>query len=523
MQRFWSILSPQYNLLKFLRICHKVKENENKRKFSGMPQLIHRKVRLGLVIASRAFFSPQPCRDVRDQVTQLFADLGVELSTLPYEATLNGAVQSVADAQLYAEHFKKERDEIDGLVICLPNFGDEIAIAELVSRANLNVPILLQACNDEIDKVDVHSRRDAFCGKISLANNFWQYGVPFTETTNHTVDADSDEFRQDVERFTRVCRTVRGLRNARIGSIGARTGAFQTMRYSEKLLQGSGVTVVTADLSEMISAADNVSDTDSALVAMRDKIQNYGKIDAHITAAQIDKQAKWTIAVNRWIEENECDISAIQCWRSLQDNFGCATCLTMSMAGEELMPSACEVDVMGALSMYALALASMAPPALLDWNNNYGQEADKCVCTHCGNFPKSFMGDVPNIGELDILGEAIGRSKCFGAVKGKVQPGPMTYFRMSSDDQAGTLKCYVGEGTFTDDPFPMDGGIAVVQLAELRKLMAFVTQNGFEHHVAMVRGHYGEVVNEAVTRYLRLPTYHHGGEVLPTFQTPARF
>ena len=484
---------------------------------------IRRKVTLGLVIGSRAFFSAAPCKTARDEVLAQLARLGIDVVTLPYEATANGAVQSIPDAELYAQHFKANRDRIDGLVICLPNFGDEIAIAELVSRARLNVPILLQASNDEVDRVDVHSRRDAFCGKISVTNNFWQYGVPFTETTSHTCDTGGAEFGADLDRFARVCRTVKGLRGARLGAIGARTGAFQTMRYSEKLLQAAGITVVTVDLSEMMGAAGAIADDDPAMIAKMDKIKAYGTIPTHIQPAQIVKQAKWTLAVNRWIEANGCDASAIQCWRSLQDNFGCATCVTMSMMGEELMPSACEVDIMGALSMYALALASGAPPAILDWNNNYGYEADLCVCTHCGNFPKSFIGDTPEISELDVLGESIGRSKCFGAVKGKVKPGPMTYFRLSSDDRAGTLKCYLGEGEFTDHPFGMDGGIATTRVKDLRQLLRFVTQNGFEHHVAMVRGHHADVVSEAVTRYLNWPFYHHGQPPEPALTQPRRF
>jgi L-fucose isomerase-like protein len=480
-----------------------------------MMPVIRRKVSLGVVIGSRAFFSPAPCKTARDEVLGQLARLGIEAITLPFEATANGAVQSIADAELYARHFRAHADRIDGLVICLPNFGDEIAVAELVSRARLNVPILLQASNDEVDKVSVHDRRDAFCGKISVTNNFWQYRVPFTETTSHTCDTGGAEFGADLARFAAVCRTVRGLRGARIGSIGARTGAFQTMRYSEKLLQDAGVTVVTVDLSEMMGAAGAIAPDDADLTATLARIKGYGRIPAHITDGQIEKQARWTLAVNRWIAANGCDASAIQCWRSLQDNFGCATCVTMSMMGEDLMPSACEVDVMGALSMYALALASSAPPALLDWNNNYGSEPDLCVCTHCGNYPKSFIGDEPEIGELDVLGESIGRSNCFGAVKGKVKPGPMTFFRLSSDDRAGTLKSYLGQGEFTEHPFAMDGGIAVTRVDGLRKLLKFITRNGFEHHVAMVRGHHAAVVEEAVTTYLRLPLYHHRAEAEP--------
>jgi L-fucose isomerase-like protein len=181
----------------------------------------------------------------------------------------------------------------------------------------------------------------------------------------------------------------------------------------------------------------------------------------------------------------------------------------MSMMGEKLSPSACEVDVMGAVSMYALALAAHAPSAILDWNNNYGYEADTCVCTHCGNYPKSFLGSTPEISELDVLGGVLGKEKCFGAVKGKVKAGPMTYFRASTDDRLGVVKTYVGEGEFTDDPFAMDGGIAVTKVARLRRLLGFVARNGFEHHVAMVRGHCAEVVAEATGRYLGWPTYRH--------------
>jgi len=471
-----------------------------------------RQIRLGLVVGSREFFNGAPALEARSQLMAQLERLNVGAAILPIEATKNGAVQSRDDARRYAAYFREQRDSIDGLVICLPNFGDEIAIAELVTEARLGVPILLQASNDEIDKVDVASRRDAFCGKFSVANNFYQYGVPFTDTTSHTSDVDGEEFAGDLDRFVRTCRVARGLRHARIGAIGARTGAFQTMRFSEKLLQASGLTVVTVDLSEIIGAANAILDDGPEVKAKLEEIAAYGRIPAHIKRENIVRQAKWTLAVDRWIADNECDASSIQCWRSLQDNFGCATCLTMSMMGEKLSPSACEVDVMGAVSMYALALAAEAPSAILDWNNNYGREADKCVCTHCGNFPKSFIGAAPEISELDVIGSVVGKEKCFGAVKGKVRAGPMTFFRASTDDRQGVVKAYVGEGDFTDDPFAMDGGIAVARVARLRPLLGFIARNGFEHHVAMVRGHYAEAVNEAVTRYLGWPIHRHEAE-----------
>ena len=474
-----------------------------------MIRQMQKTITLGVVVGSRQFFNGAPALKSRSDILAQLDALGIEGLLLPADATENGAVQSRDDARRYAAFFREHRDEIDGLAILLPNFGDEIAIVELVTMAGLNVPILLQASNDEIDKVDVHSRRDAFCGKISVANNFHQLGVPFTDTHAHTCDVDGPRFRDDLDRFARICRTVRGLRNARIGAIGARTSPFQTMRYSEKLLQASGITVVTVDLSEILAGAGKLSDDDPAVKTKLDEVFAYGTIPDHIDRANILKQAKWGLTVDRWVEANECDASSIQCWSSLQENFGCATCLSMSMMGEKLMPSACEVDVMGAVSMYALALASGTPSAILDWNNNYGNAADKCVCTHCGNFPKAFIGAEPEISNLDVLGTVLGPERCFGAVKGKVKPGPMTFFRVSSDDGIGALKSYLGEGAFTDDPFPMDGGIAVTRVARLRDLLTVIIRNGFEHHVAMVRGNHAAVVDEAVRRYLRWPTYHH--------------
>lgn len=472
-------------------------------------KMFEKKVSLGLIIASREFFNGTLALDARRDVIAQLDKLGIGYHILPVDATNNGTVETKEDVRKYVQLFDEHRHDIDGFVVLLPNFGDEIAVIETIQRSKLNVPVLVQASNDDLDKVDLRGRRDSFCGKLSVCNNLYQYGIDFTDTTTHTSDIASDEFAADLDRFARVCRTVKGLKNARIGSIGARTGAFQTVRFSEKILQASGVTVVTVDLSEILGAAQAINSDAPEVKAQLDKIASYGRIPAHIKQENIVKQAKLSLAVNRWIEENECDASAIQCWTSVQDNYGCATCLSMSMLSERLMPSACEVDVAGAISMYALALASGAPPALLDWNNNYGREPNKCVGTHCGNFPKSFLGVEPEISNLDVLGTTIGPEKCFGAVKGKVAPGPMTYFRISTDDRLGKVKGYVGQGAFTADPFAIDGGIAVIDLPRMRDLFTHLCRQGFEHHVAMVRGSHADVVDEAVSRYLKWDVYHH--------------
>jgi L-fucose isomerase-like protein len=471
--------------------------------------IMKKKISFGLIVGTRGFFNPKLAQEGREQLLKKLDSLGHSYVILPDNATPNGAIESLADARKCAKLFQEKREHLDGIIVVLPNFGDELGIVQTLDMAKLDVPVLIQACNDRLDAVDVHGRRDAFCGKLSVCNNLYQYGIPFTDTSEHTCDIDSDVFQEDIDFFARLCRVVKGLRNARVGSIGARPAAFQTVRFSEKLLQHSGITVVPVDLSEIISKAQQLDSQSKKVQKKLSQIEEYGDIPDYIQEENILKQARLSLVIDDWMEENELDASAVQCWTSIQDNYGCATCLSMSLMGERYMPSACEVDITGVISMYALLLASGSIPGFLDWNNNYGAEEDKCVCTHCSNFPKSFMGNDIEISNLDILGETLGRQKCFGAIKGHVAAGPMTYFRISTDDPRGKIKTYLGEGEFTDDPFDMDGGIAVCKIPRLRALLAYLCRHGFEHHVAMTRTHCADVVNEAISKYMKWDLYYH--------------
>lgn len=374
--------------------------------------------------------------------------------------------------------------------------------------ADLNVPILVQACDDENDKVDLDSRRDAFCGKISVCNNLYQYGIPFTDTTLHTYSIYSELLAKDINKFAGICRVVNGLRHARVGAIGARPAGFQTVRASEKLLQKSGITVVPVDLSEILGAARKIEDTDVELLKKLEEIKCYAVVPKEYNDKLV-LQAKFGVAVERWIEANQIDAVAVQCWDSLEQNYGCAACVTMSMLGEKLLPAACEVDIAGAVSMYALTLAAQGQSALLDWNNNFAEDRNKCVCTHCGNFPKSFVRNDLKLGTLGVLGRTLGKVNTFGAVYGKVTKGDFTFFRISTDDTKGVIKAYLGTGEITDDPYGMDGCIAVTKVDNLQILMKHICKNGFEHHVAMVRNDVKDILNEAIEGYLGWNLYVH--------------
>lgn len=464
----------------------------------------------GIIIGTRAYFNSELAKDVRKQLLRTLAGEGYDYVILPEDATPTGSssIETREDGLKCAELFRQNRDRIDGIIVSLPNFGFEIGIINAISVADLNVPILVQACDDENDKVDLDSRRDAFCGKISVCNNLYQYGIPFTDTTLHTYSIYSELLAKDINKFAGICRVVNGLRHARIGAIGARPAGFQTVRASEKLLQKSGITVVPVDLSEILGAARKIEDTDVELLKKLEEIKCYAVVPKEYSDKLV-LQAKFGVAVERWIEANQIDAVAVQCWDSLEQNYGCAACVTMSMLGEKLLPAACEVDIAGAVSMYALTLAAQGQSALLDWNNNFAEDRNKCVCTHCGNFPKSFVRNDLKLGTLGVLGRTLGKVNTFGAVYGKVTKGDFTFFRISTDDTKGTIKAYLGTGEITDDPYGMDGCIAVTKVDNLQILMKHICRNGFEHHVAMVRNDVKDILNEAIEGYLGWNLYVH--------------
>jgi len=464
----------------------------------------------GVIIGTRAYFNSELARDVRKQLLKTIEELGYEYIILPEDATPTGSssIETREDGLKCARLFRDNRDVIDGIIVSLPNFGFEIGIINAISDADLNVPILVQACDDENDKVDLDSRRDAFCGKISVCNNLYQYGIPFTDTTLHTYSIYDELLAKDLKKFAAICRVVNGLRHCRIGQIGTRPLGFNTCRASEKLLQRSGITVVPADLSEILAAAQKVTDDDKRFIDKCESIKHYAEVP-ETYREKLKLQAKFGVAVEAWIEANDVDAVAIQCWDSLEQNYGCAACVTMSMLSDKLIPAACETDIAGAVSMYALMLASGNAPALLDWNNNFAEDRNKCVCTHCGNFPKSFVNNNLKLGPLGVLGRTLGKINTFGAVYGKVTEGPFTFFRLSTDDTKGTIKTYLGKGQITNDPYGMDGCIAVTQVNNLQKLMKYICKNGFEHHVAMCRADVVDVLDEAINSYLGWDCYVH--------------
>lgn len=462
---------------------------------------------LGVIIGNRDFFPDKLVGEARGEIIELFKKLNITPILLSDADTKLGGVETFAEAQKCAALFKKHADEIDGILVVLPNFGDEKGVAEAIKLSGLTVPVLIQGYPDDLAKMDVVNRRDAWCGKISVCNNLYQYGIKYSLTTKHVVSPRDESFVNDLKNFTAVCRVVNGLRKVRIGAVGARPTAFNTVRYSEKLLQRNGISVTTVDLSEILGNANKLTKDDASVKAKLEKIHAY--TNTGLTPPdKLVQIAKLDVVLADFMVENSLDATAIQCWTSIQKNYGCNVCTSMSMMSENMLPSACEVDVTGTLSMYAMQLASGSPSALVDWNNNYADDDSKCVLFHCGNWAKSFLPDI-TISTAPILGTSVGTQNTYGALDGRTPASPLTFGRISTDDCKGIIKAYVGEGELTDDALKTFGNRAVAQINNLQGLMNYVCRNGFEHHVVMNASKTAGILKEAFENYLGWETYVH--------------
>ncbi len=473
-------------------------------------------VTLGLITGNRGFFPDHLCESGRDTMLKVLAGQGIEVITLTAEDTKFGSVETLDEARKCADLFRRHRDEIDGVLVTLPNFGDERAVANSLRWADLGVPVLVHAFPDDALRMTIADRRDAFCGKMSTCNNLTQYGIKFSLTALHTVDPESEAFCADLERFSAICRVANGMKNARVGAIGARPGAFNTVRYSEKLLERTGVSVETLDLFELFGWVEGLADDAPSVRNKLDEIVAYVPTDG-IPQESLTRIAKLGAVLDGWMADNELQASAIQCWTAMEEFYGVVPCTVMSMMSNSLMPSACETDVAGVVGMYALTLASGKPSAIVDWNNNYGDDPDKGVIFHCSNLPKDVFvaesviasGDIPVMDYQEIIAGSVGKENTYGTIVGRVSAEPFTYCRVSTDDLNGRILTYVGEGRLTADPLTTFGGYGVVHIPHFQDLLHYICENGFEHHVAINQSLVADAVEEALSKYMGWDVHHH--------------
>jgi len=453
---------------------------------------------LAVIVGNREFFPDQLAEEGGKEVIETLKDLGVTVIAF---SDGSGSVQTREESKKCALILKENAEKIEGVVVTLPNFGDEKGIAETLRLANLDVPVLVHAFPDELEKMDITHRRDSFCGKFSVCNNLYQYGIAFTNTQEHVEAVNSQKFREDLVTFGSVCKTVKGLKTARLGVVGVRPNAFKTVRYSEKILERNNISVEVVNLMEIVGRAQKLEDNAPQVKEVLNQMEKWFCLK-NVPEEAVTKTARLAAVLLDWVTENEVDALSFNCWPAIEEYYNIVPCAAMSFVSEQLIPTACETDVVGSLSMLALQLASGKPAALVDLNNNYGDDLDKCVLFHCSAVAQSFFAESPVFSCHDM-------QDFYGSLSGKIAPGPVTLFRLSTDDVKGCVRGYLTEGVITEDEIETFGTYGVLEVEGLQSLLKYVVDRGFEHHVAIVKDHVADVLDEAVRKYLGWEIYRH--------------
>ena len=458
-----------------------------------------KKSTFALYFGNRGFFPATLLKGARSEMSAALKKLGHETLMLDANATRNGAVETVEEGKIFADFLQKNREMFDGVILCLPNFGDETgAVAAL---KNAGVPILVQAYPDELDKMRPELRRDAFCGKFSIMDMFCQNDISFTALKPHTVHPKNKKFAVNIDSFDRICKVVNGMKKLVVGAIGARTTAFKTVRIDELALQKYGITMETLDLSDIFARMSLFKDTDKKIQAKAKSLEQYCSWKG-VPQKAFHTIVRLGVAIDNVIEEYKMDAVAIRCWLEMQQQLGISPCVLLSEMNDRGMIAACEVDVGNAVTMYALSQASGNVATVLDWNNNYGDEENKCILFHCGSAPQNIMTGKGKITDHAILANAVGKGCSYGCNVGRIAPNPITFGSMLTE--AGRLKFYLGQGRFTKDPIPNDffGCAGVAEIEGLQNVLQKIGYMGHRHHVSVTPSHVLEPVKEAFEKYL---------------------
>jgi len=452
-----------------------------------------------LFFGNRGFFPASLMASAREELARVLKGWGHDVLMLEQAATRYGAVETVQEGEVYANFLRENRGKFQGVILCLPNFGDETGAVAALQEAH--VPILIQAYPDDLGKMAPQHRRDAFCGKFSIMDVFYQYGLKFTALKPHVVAPSSDQFKANVDHFDRVCRVVDGLKGLVVGAIGARTTAFKTVRIDEVALQRHGITMETLDLSHVFSRMETVKPNDEAYQAKAQALKAYTSWNG-VPEEACDRIVRLAVVLDAIIDEYRMDAIALRCWLEMQQQLGISACVVLGELNNRGIPAACEVDVGNAIAMRALHLASGKPAACLDWNNNYGEDEDKCILFHCGPVPRDLMADRGRIADHAILANEVGEGCGFGCHVGRIAPFDFTFGSMLTDE--GKLRFYLGQGRFTQDIIPEEffGCAGVAQIEKLQDVLLHVGYNGYRHHVSVTSGLVQAPVREALEHYL---------------------
>lgn len=455
-------------------------------------------MKFALYFGNRGFMPGELIEGARADMIKAVTDAGYEYLAMDASLTRYGAVETREEGRLYHDWLKSHEGEYDGVILCMPIFIDENGAAAALQDAN--VPILMQAYPDEIGKMDFSHRRDAFCGKFSVTDVFYQYKIPFTVLKPHVVHPLSAAFAENLKDFAAICRVVKGMKRFNLGCIGARTTAFKTVRFDEVTLQRYGINVESFDLSELVYQVGQKKDDDPAVLAKIARLEHYADF-SKVPAENKRTLAKISVVIDDYIRDYRLDALTLRCWNEMETILRVCPCVLISELNDRGITCSCEIDLTSAITMRALALASEKPAACLDWNNNYGDDENKVILFHCGPVAQTLMAGKGTVTEHKMFAKGDPGSG-WGTNEGRIAAFDMTFSNGFTEN--GTFKVYASEARFTGEPIEKSffgcGGVA--EIPDLQNKLIRLARGGFKHHTTVGMGHMKSVLTEAFRTYL---------------------
>ncbi len=455
-------------------------------------------MKFALFFGNRGFMPAELISGARADMIKAVTDAGHQVLVMDEKATRYGAVETREEGRLYHDWLKSHEGEYDGVILCMPIFIDENGAVTALQDAG--VPILMQAYPDEIGKMDFQHRRDAYCGKFSVTDVFYQYKIPFTVMKPHVVHPLSKAFAENLKDFAAICRVVKGMKRCTIGCIGARTTAFKTVRFDEVTMQRYGINVESFDLSELIYKVNKKDDSDQKVIDKVKRLENYTNF-SKVPEKNKFMLAKISVVIDEYIEEYHLDALTLRCWNEMETILRVCPCVLLSELNDRGIVASCEIDMCSAITMRAMALASEKPTACLDWNNNYGDDENKVILFHCGPVAQTLMDGKGEVTEHKMFAKE--DPGCgWGSNEGRIKAFDMTFSNCFTED--GKLKVYASQAKFTGEPIEKEffgcGGVA--EIPSLQNKLIKLAKGGFKHHTTVGMGHMKNVLEEAFTTYL---------------------
>lgn len=457
------------------------------------------KITFALYFGNRGFFPGELIADARKDMAAACRKNGYGYIAMDESLTRYGAVETISEGETYAKFLKENEGKYNGIIVCLPNFGDENGAYYALKDAS--VPILIQAYPDEIGKMDFAHRRDAVCGKIAMCNVFRQANIKYTLTEKFAVNPSTACFAEDLRKFAGICRVVNGMKSFNIGAIGARTTAFKTVRVDEIAMQRKHINVETIDLARVFAMMDTVDET--KLAEKKEHLKNDTDFGTYADI-KLENIARLAVTIDELIAEYRLHSIAIRCWDEIQKRYGVAPCVILGDLNEKGIVAACELDINNAVMMRALMLASDHPVMLYDANNNYGECEKKVIFFHCGPSPKSMLKGRGRIEEHLMFKKIYGPESGVGLRVDDVQNGEVTIGSCKTED--GKIRAFATEGTITDDTIEKAffgcGCVFEKKTGTADEMLNYMSSEGYRHHVAIAKGNWNFTVKEAFETYL---------------------